>query len=512
MFSPVRRFWLVLLLNAGGALLSGCGAHFHDAGRDATAQAAKASYEEARVLDIIVAERANLDKLLRLELGVAGRHLDTVLRAEWFRLVDSKNPLGTSLMERGVGRRLTQLGLPAADDAAANDVLATAATLKVVSGALTSGKAIEAARTIRLRFKVDPPPCDDPAVKSETVPSALAAAAKDRPEAMKALWDEYRQACAPSSGDVPGGALRRAFDEMQGVRDRIRRDRERQQQAGMAFEQALKEFEAAASPVPAGIEEFNRKVESLRALLDQAATQAGALGVETAAAERLRSLDVLLRATAGGKVDAGTLADPEVKKAVMVVATSRALTDEARSIAASRRAPPVSALLIEKQRQEALRAAAARRVDRGERRLQLHEDRFEALVHEVYLLQRARVAAKAAALAAPADDPFGRPLASALSAGDVVARRLTYQTLFHYLDSIATARRRQEEADYRLIALDHEEAVDASETAIALWNGLIATPVNELAAYHAAGLKAEQIAALLVQFVTLGSIGVGVNR
>ena len=50
------------------------------------------------------------------------------------------------------------------------------------------------------------------------------------------------------------------------------------------------------------------------------------------------------------------------------------------------------------------------------------------------------------------------------------------------------------------------------ETAIGLWNLLIATPINQLTAYHGAGIKSEQVAALIVQLLTFGSIGVGVNR
>jgi hypothetical protein len=513
-----RHRWLFgVLLAACGTPLWGCGLHLYNGSNDAQAQAARKSYEDARLLDVVVAERANLDKLLALELGVAGRHLDTVLRAEWFRLADSRAPLATSLMERGIGKRLTQLGLLPAPTAPPDDaVIIDVATMKFIDGASAGDKAADAFDLIRRRFRVEPPACGDPAIASAAPPARLAAAAGNRLETLTVLWEEYRAGCAARAQSqlrgVGAGPLKTAFDDWQKGRARLQALELAHQQARARYEQALQAYESASTAVPTEPGDFEQRVGALRALLEGAETSAEALGVESVAAARIKSLDVLLQAAAGDTVADRALADGEVRKAVMVVATSRALTDEARAFAAERRAPRVAALLIEKQRQEALRGAAARRVERAKRRVELQRERLEALALEVYLLQRARVAAAAARGLAPADDPLGKPLGTALSSGEGTVRRLMYQTLFHYVDSIVTARRRQEEADYRLIALDHEEAVDASETAIALWNGLITTPVNQLAAYHGSGVKAEQLAALIVQLVTLGSIGVGVNR
>lgn len=106
-------------------------------------------------------------------------------------------------------------------------------------------------------------------------------------------------------------------------------------------------------------------------------------------------------------------------------------------------------------------------------------------------------------------DVLGLTLGEALGASmDTDVKRSLYRALALYANSIAVARTAQEEADYRLIALDHDQAVDSSEAAIHMWNALIATPVNQLAAYHASGIKPEQLAQLLA----LLGIAVGVNR
>ncbi len=52
----------------------------------------------------------------------------------------------------------------------------------------------------------------------------------------------------------------------------------------------------------------------------------------------------------------------------------------------------------------------------------------------------------------------------------------------------------------------------ADEYGIRAWDALIATPINQLAAYHQAGIKPAELADLIVKAVGLGAIGIGVNR
>lgn len=94
------------------------------------------------------------------------------------------------------------------------------------------------------------------------------------------------------------------------------------------------------------------------------------------------------------------------------------------------------------------------------------------------------------------------------TAVDAEAKRHLYQALALYASSIATARVRQEETDYRLIDLDHAQAMDSAEAAAQMWNALIATPINQLVEYHGSGVKPEQLA----QILALLGIAVGVNR
>jgi hypothetical protein len=337
---------------------------------------------------------------------------------------------------------------------------------------------------------------------------------------MRVFYEQYQDGCQARIASlarlqkVKPGRLKAALAAWQDAAGELAGLRQKQADAQKRYEAALKAYDDATrlAEVDRAGTSFVDQAKQLQDLLAGFESAAKALGVESSAAERIRGIDTLLAAAAGGKIDEARLSDPGFKKAVMVAAATPPLADEARRIVADRRAPLVAALVLEKQHQEIRRNAARRSVERQVRRVELLRQKLEALVLEVELLQVGRVAAvNAGRLAAP-EDPFAKPLGAALETPKPGARRQLYQLLARYVDSIATARARQEEIDYRLIALDHEESVDASETAIGLWNALIASPINQLTAYHAAGIRAEQVAALLIQLLTMGGIAVGVNR
>ena len=80
-----------------------------------------------------------------------------------------------------------------------------------------------------------------------------------------------------------------------------------------------------------------------------------------------------------------------------------------------------------------------------------------------------------------------------------------------YAESVGIDRAHVEETNVALIALEHDEALDASEYALALWQQTVQSPLQELADYHASGLKPEDVARL-VQAASLVGVAVGVNR
>ena len=109
-----RPYAAVVVLAAS---LAGCaGAHIYNEANDKMAQEASKQYQSADLLQVIKLERGDLAHDLQIELDVVQRHIDTVLDAEWFRIVDSDKPLKTSYIEKGVKLRETELGIAALDD------------------------------------------------------------------------------------------------------------------------------------------------------------------------------------------------------------------------------------------------------------------------------------------------------------------------------------------------------------------------------------------------------------
>jgi hypothetical protein len=506
-------------------LLAGCGGlHLYNAGRHKTAEEAKTTYDGVKLLEVITVERANLASVLDAELEVASRHNQVALQAEWFRLVDSSLPLSTAFEQKGIGKRLVQLGVTAKPTVAEDEeaLIVDLATLDM-EAARHEAKARDAASAIRAMFGAEVPRCEREApVLPGEAPKNLKDAAAGQAATLATLYGRYVKTCNAllefwksfetqkglSAADE--GALPAAYQEWRQDERRLRTAQDAAAAAQDKYKQALTQHgQASASR---DLKSLQDQAKALRAALDTLRQAGGTVGGEKAAEERIAQLDRLLEAAATGKVDAKSLEDPELRKAVAVVAGLPSIGDDALRVQANRRKPAVAPLLIEKQRQEIQRDAAARAVERARRRVELRRQKVDALVLELRLLQRARIAADLARKAA-GSDPFGLTFREALGAGTSGAtKRHLYESIMFYVDSIATARLRQEQLELQLVAVDHEEAVDSAQTAIGLWNALIATPINELVAYHASGIKPEEIAALVIQLVTLGGIATGVNR
>jgi hypothetical protein len=519
----------LLMLHVGLVLplLAGCGGlHLYNAGRHKTAEEAKTTYDSVKLLEVITVERANLASILNAELEVASRHNQVALQAEWFRLVDSSLPLTEAFEQKAIGKRLVQLGVTANQTVAKHEeaLIVDLATLDM-EAARREAKARDVASAIRAMFGVEVPRCEReaPALPGEA-PKNVKDAAAGQVDTLATLYGRYVKTCNAllefwksfetqkglSAADE--GALPAAYQEWRQDERRLRTAQDAAAAAQDKYKQALTQHgQASASR---DLKSLQDQAKALRAALDTLRQAGGTVGREKAAEERIAQLDRLLEAAATGKVDAKSLEDPELRKAVAVVAGLPSIGDDALRVQANRRKPAVAPLLIEKQRQEIQRDAAARAVERARRRVELRREKVDALVLELRLLQRARIAVDLARKAAVSgSDPFGLTFREALGTGTSGAtKRHLYESIMFYVDSIATARLRQEQLELQLVAVDHEEAVDSAQTAIGLWNALIATPINELVAYHASGIKPEEIAALVIQLVTLGGIATGVNR
>ena len=169
--------------------------------------------------------------------------------------------------------------------------------------------------------------------------------------------------------------------------------------------------------------------------------------------------------------------------------------------------PQVSHLLLIQEHQRLERDQIARTIERQTVHLSLLIQQQDALTRELKYLNKAIRWVELAG-AAPGDKsltqwvrtqpatPEGRAISSAI-----------VSALFDYAISWTAARVPQEEIEYKIIALRHEAALDASDFALQRWNNLIGIPLKQLEAYHAAGIKPETVANLLSAAGITAAIG-----
>lgn len=136
-------------------------------------------------------------------------------------------------------------------------------------------------------------------------------------------------------------------------------------------------------------------------------------------------------------------------------------------------------------------------IDRGNARISLLERKQKLLVKESMRLRFARAQLS------------GLPGAESFAAG--AHKEEFLGAIMTFAESIGLERRQEEECNLSLVALDHDEAMDATEYALDLWQATVQAPLQQLVNYHASGLTTEDFAQL-VQAASLAAIGVGTNR
>ena len=383
-----RPYAAVVVLAAS---LAGCaGAHIYNEAKDKMAQEASKQYQSADLLQVIKLERGNLAHDLQIELDVVQRHVDTVLDAEWFRIVDSDKALKTSYIEKGIQARETELGIRALDDTQRVNIALLNKTI-----ARREGDIDDAATTITLLLKQAPAGCNAPEAARAASMKNLRELAQQMDmslpfETVYAAFDkacsEYVKEIKATIGPVPAGSLlRKAYDEWaearqerQALEQAFADARAEYERAAADYVKRVAEREAAGAAVSERIALFQEHVEQTRTLLKAVAEAGDALGLKFVAEKRAQEIDTLLTATAGGTVDPSLLKTPEVKQAAAVAATSPALAEAAYALVNSGQTPLVAALLIEKQRQSVLAAAAGRRVERMQSRVDLLQQKLYA--------------------------------------------------------------------------------------------------------------------------------------
>jgi hypothetical protein len=545
---------LATTVTAGMVGLAGCGVHLHDPGKEKAAADIRARYAEVKLLDLIEIERKNLDALLAEELAAARETDRVVLELELVRIAEGREPIGLTLASADRGGTLKPYGRSALRLQELG--WASIADLRQAQrDAVTPPEAESRSRLIYSATGRRPPPCD-----AADLDEGLAALSRGITDpgvraAVESDAGKYKTACgefkpvkgsgAEGSGDV--GLAYRAWQaakaEQAEQRARVNARQEALRIANEQHDAALKAVQAADTP-----ETRKRLQEAAAGVRRAIAALAGPSdgGGAAMAAERARAIDVILGAVAGGDVDAKKLQDdPDLARAAAVASALPSIAEGIEGMVRRAKAPLLGGLVLEKEHQLLQRDHAQRLERLAAKRVELREARYRALVLESrFLMERHDALCRftgvrqTPAVADPECDAFTVtvedgvvscrlvadrelrgdqcPVAAPWSAlwgdGSGEAKRHLYRAIIALVQRFAVARAQQDEADYGLVHLLHQEVTAADEYAIRAWNALIATPINQLAAYHQSGVKPAELADLIVKAIGLGAIGIGVNR
>lgn len=234
-------------------------------------------------------------------------------------------------------------------------------------------------------------------------------------------------------------------------------------------------------------------------------------GEEAAVKEQIAKIDQIMKAVSSGTYDKEAIKkacavdshDCTLAQATAVAAHLPSFIDRVEFITALSQVPPLSGLLLEKSRLLALKEQADKTVTRRNREIDLYENNMRAILDEVELLRRAQ---QLLTQAVPmTTDQF------VSASTDAASKELLLRALAKYLLTFTGPKHQIHSNEYRLIALEHEAALDHSEASLKIWKASIDVPVAALLAYHQGGLKPEDIVELL-KALGLGGIALGVNR
>jgi hypothetical protein len=496
------------------------------------------------------------------------------LDLELLRLVDDEEPTGAIIAGRSRMRgqtrthpftsRLSELGFDS--PAAARSFLNATDVLNSRAGAVSvRDDLIYASAGARA------PACDAPDFSSavaeirKRVTDPLAGAMLDTTlQAYKGECETYLAQQRELKDALGPGAISRVHGEWQSARAALAAQRARARELEQALKRASAEYEAAVeTDRKASTSQTQARLKQAAEALHDGLTQAGQaselVGVPALAESRVEAIDTVLTALAGDRIDADKVSEPDLQRAARVAERIPALVGEIEVLTQQRRAPAVSPLVIEKQHQLLLRDDALRRVNIMVQRMALLETKYNALVAEARALlaqrdgicnvlqpadSRSRIPCDTltaaiteettadkkiietwtcsydlessdgatARLSHECTGKLAVPWAQTLRTGSAAEKRAAWEALAGLGRRLAIARPQQDEADFRLAHLTHLDVAASDEFAIRAWDALIATPINQLAAYHQTGIKPAELADLIIKAIGLGAIGVGVNR
>ncbi|SNX59299.1 hypothetical protein SAMN06296273_0738 [Nitrosomonas ureae] len=521
---------LVFLI--GFISLTGCaGIHFYNPDNDATASLVKKTSDEINFKAILEEERKNQAKLLDHELEIVAQAAligrNTILRA---LLEDRKIPGApeaeslSKKQERMINDRLLELTghentilltchkdtVPVPFTVCINEFYDTLENLsKAVErfSKLLSTSAPECRIGVDAKFVVDNKMIDKyeaaaKSIKSNADVRRLLQSFKERCEKHQEAWKELAKI---------GGIFSVIAQEESKANEEMEKQEKAKGDAKEAYDKALEKYKEALKQAETDVSDVTKKINDKADQLKEALgtlSKTGILGKQSATKLQIDNINLLLDVLAKDKLDEGKLNCSEVKpeekekclktkEALTVVAQLPSFAGRFVGIEALTALPPINALLFEKERLMTLKEDAEKQIDRTKSIIALLQQKRAAALDEIESLMMSQQHINWARQAngnneIKLSDLYQRSI-------NEPARRHMVIAMTRFLNASTGSQRLIHEIKYRLLDIEHGQALDASETALRLWEVAIKQPVNALAAYHGSGMKREELAKLMIE-------------
>lgn len=491
--------------------------------RDKQGQAAQAAWSKVDADAAMVAERANLQRLLKTELDTQDK-LALSIRDHTLRSLVEAPSLKLALFDAADATLQKLVGPDGANSVP--KAAAHHAAIRQWDDALHTRQESIAWRTM---IGLPAPTCAAFKPMAANVPAdttamalyakALAPQATDTSETTKAklvaagVFEDIGQHCQqnPHYLLLPfasmGGAMQVAWQRKEQEARAMQVARRTSQSLVADYNEAVREYQTELGATSGSSTD---KVKAALAKASHAASQLekaqNAFSTQFIAKQRLEALNDFVSVATQGLTN-GEL-PTNATQAVVALALFPHLIDSARQSLRDAKAPLALPLLIQRDQSQLQLEAANREVAALEaqaRLSQLAVDTLFAQARQVWLAQREFAAAVEAGV-----DP-DKPTLAAFNTGSTTAKASMYRGAGLYLDAINRWEARRYKVEYQHIAAIDERKLAYAETSAKQWAALIDATVDQLAQAGGAGIKADSLSAML-NTAGVFYIGHGANK
>lgn len=533
--------------------------------KDDLAKSAQKTYLDAKVTETYTVQEQNLQKLLQAEVDALNESAALRLDIALLRMSDDRPvPDGSTSLagwyqeardnERALGFPDGQAVLAMLDHQV--DVAEAQTAIETTRDQIGAGGDAQALRTL--------PGCD--AVKgkpatAETWPFL----ARTSDAGLVVLFEEYVKRCNIVTRTPPnaGGSVAEAFNDLTQAEAELANRRgegadlaQKVSEAAAKVKAAKAEAEQAQTEVAAATEVVEKQVSDAKKAADgllnaikELREHSGGEGAVLAAEENIKNISVVLGALGSGQVEAEGVEDPRLAEAAAALKNNvPALAMDMAALIDHARAPPVANLILELQHQTIELSYAKALIRLSELRIELLRGRYNKLVDEAGAWRSFRLSLCNYAIlsaggqhpgqacdnfdaklvpvdpavpesgnrlectvggTAIADCALNRTWRQAKEAGGGSRVQREYWSAIHYYAEAVEARRAAQEAEFRLVDIEHREVLAAQRSGIEAWSNLVEVPIGQLAAYHASGIQPEALAQAIALLLGLTAVGAG---